>query len=588
MRGLRFEGETQVASFGKGAPRFRSALAGCALVVSLGCSISRPDPLQTSPISVLKPALPAKSDPPSATPTPEEAVLKPAATIVGGPILPKPTPGKAEERTSRVVFTGLPEPPRAEDIEQIADNLIAALDSDSLDPNSIFADEAPARAYRRKGETEAETTPSPVGVVAMAPTPAPAPSASSSAAERPAQPPESIELAQAPPVGPEVDPWGLPAAPLKEPTPGVTEFPPLRTWEPSSPGFEPAPQTDPWAEMQRAMPESVAGTTALAKAEEEEGSYRLGPGDAVDVTVWEMPDLSRNLFVRPDGFISFPLIREVKAAGRTPAELEAIIAERLSEHLIDPVVTVVVVSVGSKAYYVYGAVANPGVFQYFRQTTLLQAIVAAGGFPSVARAGQPVSYGDLSRIRIIRTHEDSREIITKNLKDLSSQEMLGEDIPIQAEDIIYVPQEARLVYVFGEVLAPGIVPVTEDTRILEVLLSVGGLRPTGRRDQVLLIRPGSNCASYACFNMKDIERGVLASNIRVRNGDIIYVPQKFIAKVAEFVNLYASAIQPALETYLTSWDAWFVHERFSALRANEFGLNDSGSAAAVVPPNPDP
>ncbi|MCA9439828.1 MAG: hypothetical protein KC964_03410, partial [Candidatus Omnitrophica bacterium] len=84
-----------------------------------------------------------------------------------------------------------------------------------------------------------------------------------------------------------------------------------------------------------------------------------------------------------------------------------------------------------------------------------------------------------------------------------------------------------------------------------------------------------NGARYWCVSMKAIERGQLSQNIMLEGGDIIYVPQKFISKVAEFVQLFAGAAGPFMSTYLTAWDAWWVHERFSALRARNFGNNDS-------------
>jgi polysaccharide export outer membrane protein len=314
-----------------------------------------------------------------------------------------------------------------------------------------------------------------------------------------------------------------------------------------------------------------------------EGSYRLGAGDSLDITVWEMPELARALVIRPDGYISFPLIREIKAAGLSPAELERELENRLSDHLLEPEVSVVVTSFTSKVYYVYGAVFAPGTYPFVRDTTLLQAIISAGGFGSSARFGAPTPYGDLSRIRIIRTHEDGREIITKNLKGLTEKERIVEDIPIQPGDVIYIPNDENLVFVFGEVLQPGIIPITRDSRVLEAILASGGTLPTAKDEQVLMIRPGDNRAHFWCLNIKAIERGSVAHNLQLQNGDIIYVPQKPIAKLAEFVQLYASALQPAMETYLTAWDAWFVHERFSALRRNDFGVNSFNNLGVSTP-----
>jgi polysaccharide biosynthesis/export protein len=525
-----------------------------AAVTFAGCGILREDPmLQRNVESPFKPAISSSSS----------VLSNPKALQVSGPGLEpiqgpdiNPSTGtvsatKALSRDSRLVLGGEPAPPSPETINQLGDQLITALESNKPVSPSLL------NVAQNEGAASDPWTPDTEGKPAQV---------------SPALP-ERLESSN--PVG----------------ASEVTEFPANREWT-TKQAAEEARRLEGAAkeEASTTPPVTNLGTAPLQATDipsESEGSYRMGPGDGVDVTVWEMPELSRALVIRPDGFISFPLIREIKAAGQTPADLEAKIQEALSEHLIDPEVNVVVTSVGSKSYYVFGAVASPGVYPHFRQTTLLQGIITAGGFPSVFRAGQPVQHGDLSRVRIIRTHDNGREIITKNLKGLKDREVISEDIALQPEDIVYVPQEAKLVYVFGEVLAPGVVPITDGTRILEAILGAGGVRPTAKRDQIVLIRPATGVPTYACVSMKEIERGQLTSNIELQSGDIIYVPQKFIAKVAEFVQLYSSAIQPALETYLTSWDAWFVHERFSALRSSNWGLttNNTGTGTTV---NPDP
>lgn len=335
------------------------------------------------------------------------------------------------------------------------------------------------------------------------------------------------------------------------------------------------------------IPQSEAPIVAEENFEPE-GTYVLGAGDSFDVTVFDMPEFGRALTIRPDGYISFPLIREIKAAGKTPAELEDAFEERLAEHIFSPQVSIVVTSVASKAYYVFGAVQRTGPTQLFRDTTLLQAILTAGGPMSQQEAnGGPVPLADMSRIRVIRNRGNTREIITKNLSGMSAQEMLlYEDIPIQPDDIIYVPsKESQIVYVFGAVPQPGIIPVRQNTPILEALLSVGGPIPGAKTEQILVIRPQGNGARYWCVNLDAIEQGQLSQNIILQGGDIIYVPQKFIAKVGEFVQLFASAAGPFMSTYLTAWDAWWVHERYGALRRNDYGIRSFNTLDDIA--NPD-
>ncbi len=90
--------------------------------------------------------------------------------------------------------------------------------------------------------------------------------------------------------------------------------------------------------------------------------YVIGVSDVVRVTVWKDPNLSTEGAVRPDGTITLPLVGEIVAAGRTAAELQAQVTERLSTFAKDAVVTVAVVAVNSYRFTVAGNVEHPGMF----------------------------------------------------------------------------------------------------------------------------------------------------------------------------------------------------------------------------------
>src|SRR5262245_26555779 len=86
--------------------------------------------------------------------------------------------------------------------------------------------------------------------------------------------------------------------------------------------------------------------------------FRIGREDLLDVAIWRDADLSRTLPVRPDGFISMPMIGEIKAEGRTPVELAADIQEKLLPYVHEPKVTVIVREVNSSRVFVTGEVAR--------------------------------------------------------------------------------------------------------------------------------------------------------------------------------------------------------------------------------------
>lgn len=109
-------------------------------------------------------------------------------------------------------------------------------------------------------------------------------------------------------------------------------------------------------------------------------SYEIGPEDHLLIRVWREPDVSGAVIVRPDGRITLPLIGEVQAGGKTPAQLKEIITEKLSEFLNRPEVMVSVIAVRSKKYYITGQVNRTGAFPLVVPTTVLEALSGAGGF----------------------------------------------------------------------------------------------------------------------------------------------------------------------------------------------------------------
>ena len=111
---------------------------------------------------------------------------------------------------------------------------------------------------------------------------------------------------------------------------------------------------------------------------ESNSSYIIGAEDTLHVNVWKEPDLSATLPVRPDGKISMPLLDDVQAAGMTPMQLAASIAERLKKYIADPRVTVVVTAMNSQRVFVMGEVLHGGAVQLVPGMTVLQALSSAG------------------------------------------------------------------------------------------------------------------------------------------------------------------------------------------------------------------
>lgn len=159
-------------------------------------------------------------------------------------------------------------------------------------------------------------------------------------------------------------------------------------------------------------------------------SYIIGPGDILDVLVWEEERLSKEVLVRIDGKITFPLLDDIQAAGRKPMDLKNEIAEGLKLYVENPVVTVTVTNPGSKKFYVLGEVERTNEYPLLKQTTVLQAFAIAGGF---------TEWASKKEILLIRRENGKDKIFTINYKDIVKGKNPKSNFLIQENDTIVIP-----------------------------------------------------------------------------------------------------------------------------------------------------
>ncbi len=177
--------------------------------------------------------------------------------------------------------------------------------------------------------------------------------------------------------------------------------------------------------------ESRAEKTALIVTEE----YIIGPEDVLEISVWKNTDLSREVFVRPDGRITLPLIGDVKAVGRTTQELKEEITQKLSAYKESPTIAIVVKAVNSYYYFVQGAINKSGKLPLLSRTSLIQAITLAGGLmPDAVR----------SRIVIFRIglNGDRESKMIVNYDDIILRG--ADNIVVKPGDTIVVPSETMV------------------------------------------------------------------------------------------------------------------------------------------------
>jgi polysaccharide export outer membrane protein len=174
------------------------------------------------------------------------------------------------------------------------------------------------------------------------------------------------------------------------------------------------------------------GLTAPASAQEAPNEpYFVQAGDTLEVSVWKEEDLQKQVLVRPDGRISFPLIGDINVAGRTINELRQEITDRLVKFIPDLTVTVTIQSINGNRIYVIGKVHSPGSFVVNPRVDVMQALSLAGG---------TTAFATLDDIIILRRESDgSQRAISFRYKDVARGRSLDQNVILHSGDIVVVP-----------------------------------------------------------------------------------------------------------------------------------------------------
>lgn len=277
--------------------------------------------------------------------------------------------------------------------------------------------------------------------------------------------------------------------------------------------------------------------------------YRIGPGDVLDVRVFNRPELSGERRVTEAGRIRLPFIEDIQVACLTEAEISQQIADKYKKFLRDPQVDVFVKDYKGVPVAVIGAVNQPARFQLQRRVRLLELLSYAGG-PSnragtfihiihsndydfcqnnpglvpVSAEGKPASEADDpdgGKISILTA------LSSVNLRDLLGGK-LDANLYIQPGDIVSVP-EADQIYVTGAVNRPGAYALTTKITLTQAIGLAGGINMEGAQGRVRLVRqePDSDKRSEVVYNLKDINKRKIEDVVLMPN-DIIEVPNSTI------------------------------------------------------------
>ena len=211
---------------------------------------------------------------------------------------------------------------------------------------------------------------------------------------------------------------GLSAAPQQAKPPAVDP-------RPGDPTPRPAVETDP-AKIGAPRQDGDAGAKSGPVQPVDTKTFIIGAEDLLSVRVWREPELSGNYVVRPDGKISLPLVGEITAAGLTPEQLAAAVGQSLTRYINRPEVNVGVQQVNSRKFYIQGEVQRPGAYPLVVPTTVLEALVNAGGFREFANT---------KKIIILR---NGKQRLPFNYKEVTKGKRPEQNIHLQPGDQIIV------------------------------------------------------------------------------------------------------------------------------------------------------
>ena len=160
-------------------------------------------------------------------------------------------------------------------------------------------------------------------------------------------------------------------------------------------------------------------------------AYKIGSGDILEIVTWKEPDFSRGeILVRTDGKISFPLLGDVQAAGRTSLEIKDEIQKGLKDYVANPIVTVTVKNPLSQKFYILGEVQKTGEYPLIKGLTVLQAFAIAGGF---------TDWASKKEIILLRYENGKEKVYNVNYKKIVNDKDFSQNINIKTDDTIIVP-----------------------------------------------------------------------------------------------------------------------------------------------------
>ena len=286
--------------------------------------------------------------------------------------------------------------------------------------------------------------------------------------------------------------------------------------------------------------------------------YKIDAGDTLEITFWEgTTPQKEEIFVRPNGMISFGFVEDLPVNGLTSSQLDDRLTTYLNEYVKKPRIDVVVKEFDSKFVQVVGAIdtrrigTGPGKYHLKGKTSVLEMI---------ARAGGPTRDANLNDVRIRRKNG---QLMSLNIFKTITQGDLSQDLVLNDGDLLFVPtlaEDGNRVYVFGEVEKPGAYTFSgTNFRLFDAISEAGGATVFASTAETRVVRGDPTRPEFLNANLKSlIEEGDQTQNMVLASGDLIYVPRSGWGDI----NLVNKRLRPLFE--LIWWPARTIIDWYHA------------------------
>ena len=277
---------------------------------------------------------------------------------------------------------------------------------------------------------------------------------------------------------------------------------------------------------------AAAPKVSASPVASDEGRYRIGPGDILDIRIFNKPQFNREgVRVDPRGMIRMPLIKEeIVAACQTENQLEAKITELLKEYIREPQVTVQIKEYQSEPVAVLGAVRAPSRFQLQRRVRLLELLTFVNG--PADNAGRTVQVVHTGRTLACENSADARDADPETAASVIHSYQLADTLRgddksnpyLQPGDVVSIAV-ADQVYVIGNVIHPTVIALTEPMTVSRAIAMAGGTALDTKKNAIHIVRqtPGTTDKKEIVVDLEAVNRHK-AEDVVLMANDIIDVP----------------------------------------------------------------